>query len=321
MAALALSSCNTEESLEPSYKDKDWYTIEDNPGDELQHQRHLLYKDYGISMFFTDTLGFTERYNHIGEKVKYYQILRVGYLLNDASNSLYSFSFLPEPSETHTERLIMASVLKSEVIEQLPEECLLKKILVINSFTVDPYTLRWIKQPVYAYVAGDVLLVGNLPAMPEQMTASHKQRAINKIKAALLAHFILNSEDEQISTLREDFFYVTNNVNVDPLTPYDFYGKAVPYAVWNRNGHPDDPWHYGLLYTRASELDVDEWVTIWKPSTWSYERIFITAEADLTDYIVLYFEKTQAEVETQYASYDAIKTKFGIISDLIDAVL
>lgn len=328
MAALVLSSCNKEERLEPSYMDKDWSVIEDNPDDDVQHQRYLLYKDRGIALYFTDTLGSSERYNYAGEKIDYYHILRVGYLLNGASNSDYSFKFLPQPSATHTERLEMFNFLKSEVIEKLPEGYMPQKVLVANTFEFNPTAMLYIKNPLYSGVVGGVMLVGNLPKMPSQMAALHKKRAINKIKATALAYSLMISEDEQISQLVEDFFRVTNSVNEDPANPYDFYGQQVPPTILLRNGTPDSPWHYGLLYTGYYDVDLDgvqygynaEWYTIWTKPTDNTRR-FITAETDLTDYLVLYFEKTKAEVELMYDSYAAIKTKFGIIEQLMEAVL
>lgn len=328
MAALALSSCSKEEKLEPSYKDKDWYVIEDKAGDELQHQRHLLYKDHGVSMFFTDTLGSVERNNYKGDKVTVYQIFRIGYMLNASSNGTYGFKFLPQPSETHTERLDMLNFIRSEVIEKLPKKYMMKKVLAVNSFTISANELWYVKKPVYPRIEGGVLLVGNMPGMLGEISTPQKQHMANKIKAACFAHFLMNSEDEQINTLLLDFFAVTNSINQDPQKIINFYHTSQSKEVWGRNGAPDSPAYYGLLYTKAEDLDPDgnaygansDMKLTWQDPKVN-SRIFISKEADLTDYIILYFEKTKAEVDVTYAAYDPIKTKFGIIQQLMGKVL
>lgn len=56
LACAFLAGCANEDELTISSADKDWYAVEDLPG-ELNQARYEVYRDYGINLLVSDTLG------------------------------------------------------------------------------------------------------------------------------------------------------------------------------------------------------------------------------------------------------------------------
>lgn len=76
-----LSGCYKENDLDPSYHDMNWFVLEDSD-DPLDHARYLVYKEYGIPIFFNDTIGSQERgVDAFGNPVIYYEVLHPDYTI------------------------------------------------------------------------------------------------------------------------------------------------------------------------------------------------------------------------------------------------
>lgn len=45
-----------------------WFEIKDNPNDELQHLTYQIYEEYGIPIFYNDTIGSEVRGKNAGWK-------------------------------------------------------------------------------------------------------------------------------------------------------------------------------------------------------------------------------------------------------------
>lgn len=76
-----LGSCYKESDISPSYMDRNWYILEDSEN-PLDHQRYLVYKEYGIPIFYKDTIGVQERgVDAFGEPVIYYEVIDPDYTI------------------------------------------------------------------------------------------------------------------------------------------------------------------------------------------------------------------------------------------------
>ncbi len=81
-----------EDRLEPSYADRDWMEIRDEPG-ELNQLRYKLYKEYEIPTFVNDTIGSEQRgYDAYGQPIIYHEMLWPGYTLTGRVSGLCHLS-------------------------------------------------------------------------------------------------------------------------------------------------------------------------------------------------------------------------------------
>ena len=57
VGCLLLLGCQKEDALESKIDYVNLYEITDSPEDSVQHLRYELYKNYNVSVYFTDTVG------------------------------------------------------------------------------------------------------------------------------------------------------------------------------------------------------------------------------------------------------------------------
>lgn len=57
---LFLSACSDSEKLENRIDFDSPYVIKDDPDNQIQHRRYLIYQEYGIPVFFNDTISETQ---------------------------------------------------------------------------------------------------------------------------------------------------------------------------------------------------------------------------------------------------------------------
>ena len=79
--------CSKEDDLTPSYVDAEWFMIQDNPDDAVQHAAYGVYSSWGIPVFLNDTIGQQERgIDHNGQPIVYHKVLDLNYNLNNPAN-------------------------------------------------------------------------------------------------------------------------------------------------------------------------------------------------------------------------------------------
>ena len=85
IAALAVISLTTacsdeEETLFTDY-DKNWFVIDDNPADPAQHAAYEFYRDFGVPVFYNDTIGSQQRVDLWGNTYTHYETLTLSYAM------------------------------------------------------------------------------------------------------------------------------------------------------------------------------------------------------------------------------------------------
>lgn len=95
LACLLLFACSKEDDLTPT-EIKNWYAIEYEEGmDAVDQKIYDLYEDYGIAIFYNDTLGSEDRgrRDSAGNVVLYYEVVNWSY--NMTTGTGYTFEHTP----------------------------------------------------------------------------------------------------------------------------------------------------------------------------------------------------------------------------------
>ena len=80
VGCLLLLGCQKEDALESKIDYVNLYEITDSPEDSVQHLRYELYKNYNVSVYFTDTVGKYFLKNDIyGNPVYRYELLDLSF--------------------------------------------------------------------------------------------------------------------------------------------------------------------------------------------------------------------------------------------------
>lgn len=99
MILLTFTACGNEDELTNRVDFSSPYVIEDNPNDPIQHRRYLIYKEYGVPVFFQDTISETLLgYGHDGNPIYRYETLDLNWSFSGHDNGKveYEMDYLTE---------------------------------------------------------------------------------------------------------------------------------------------------------------------------------------------------------------------------------
>ena len=88
-----VTGCSKENDLTPSPAGKNWFQLEDDSADRVQHAAYEVYTEWGIPVFCHDTIGSEERgTDHDGNIIVFHKVLDLNYgnyISDYTSNYLY----------------------------------------------------------------------------------------------------------------------------------------------------------------------------------------------------------------------------------------
>lgn len=121
-------SCRKEKTPEPSKLDEDYFVVEDNPADPVDHARYQFYTSTGIASFYNDTIA-SYRIEDMGGQPRYsYVTLSLNYTLLGTA----AITFKPI---SHKERIpAVLDLLEENVYPVLPEKVSIPSIFFVDTF-------------------------------------------------------------------------------------------------------------------------------------------------------------------------------------------
>lgn len=127
LAVVLATSCRKEKTPEPSGLDEDYFVVQDDPNDPVQHARYEFYKSTGIASFYNDTIK-KKQVGEIDGKPRYtYYTLSMVYGLTGGgyiSHKLVS---------DKTKIPVFLDLLKNNLLPRLPDAVHFPSILMLDS--------------------------------------------------------------------------------------------------------------------------------------------------------------------------------------------
>lgn len=308
---LTLMGCKKEKTVERGYEDVDWFAIQDNPDDPLDHLRYDVYKTNGISIFITDTLGVQFRgFNGYGDSIMYVEKLRPGYAITIDNSSYYRYTLSADRNALYQGTMF----LKDHVIPMLIPEAYPRSFLLVNSLTLSADNAniysRWDGVVYRGSSATIVSRVASIGGMSEN--------AKMKLAAQVVAPLWYSLLSRQYGNSLLPFYAVSDNSVTYPATSTS---KTV-YNARIRTGYVTfevrDHWNkYGFL-TYNWNLSNE---AIGGPN--AYTQFYSpTQEQDVTSFIEAALSMSETEFQTMYqnkAGYIYLIAKYRLIKTLLEA--
>jgi len=278
---LGIYACSKEETLSPSDEDKDWYAIQDEPG-ELEQLIYKIYKDYDCSLFYNDTLG--REYRGIdgnGDSIIYYETLKIGYSINGKREINYALT-------DRKERILAGvKVLDEYVLPALKESKKLpRSILLVDSVYVAGRNNKawYTESSMTALIVGLVVDDGAGSYMNiENMSEIQKMEWKGRILAVLYSAILLSESEDEL----EEFYNIYTNETGKKCYNWYIYESAGE-AYW----HPEA---MGFLSWQLDE---------------GWYRQGLTKEADCEDYISLVLGLDEEVASEIYGEWPFIMKKY-----------
>lgn len=301
-----LAGCEKENEVKPSYLETDWFTIVDNPDDPLQHKVYEVFTDWGIPVFYNDTIGRQDRgLDQSGHPVIFYKILDLNYNLNNPENAFSirakHISLIREKSD------IWAGIelLEEKLFPLLPEKFYIHSILLLDSL----YEEEWDnKYPLRVYRGMETLAVAGVPEIAG-MTEEEKNAWVNEIAVYLAVNYLAANALDGIDTFRKESY--------DPVLQRSIYGLLVcPPRYPGFICVQPDRWEvYGFL-----DYDHSQYADIAGPDPANWRYSLVKEEEDLEAFIMAVLSSDEEEFANRYADYPKILRKYRLMADILTTV-
>ncbi len=286
-------SCQKEEVVNfPDY-DKDWFVLQDNSSDPVDHAAYLFYKEFGIPVFYNDTIGVQERVDVWGHKYTHYELLSLNYSMGGMASSTSSptISSLTYCSKECIPSAI--SYLRENIMPLLPSVIHIHSILLVESMNSQSFGN-------YAFKGLNTLVIGSASQL-STMTDSQKKTINGAVLRAAISDYIINQG--HFDTELNKFYKVSSDLcpttNIYDLNTYYLNSSTITGLP---AGVPININTVGFLSTDPSSYYSTP------KSTWM----------DVNMYLEAILSGTQEEFNTMYGTFDNIMTKYAIIKNILE---
>lgn len=259
-----------------------WFEIKDNPNDELQHLTYQIYEEYGIPIFYNDTIGSEVRgKNADGSPNIYYEVLNGGYKLLSTQELSYA-----NPQNRNNIK-IGIELLRDRVIARLPKEVHVHSFLLAD--TIYMIDNNWQKMELTAYCSMMTTLVGKILYM-DNMTNAEKEYWAAEVWATQFTAYLENNAEKEL----KDFYAVINSVLVDDRPAYYF----MFIGAW-RSMQPEE---FGCITSIPRP-----------PSGFNLPK----DKDDLKAFLIAYYNSPESDFKEKYKDYPLVIQKYDWIKDFI----
>ena len=287
------ASCQKEEVTKfPDY-DKDWFVLVDNPSDPADHAAYLFYKEFGIPVFYNDTIGVQERVDVWGNKYMHYELLSLNYSMGGMATSTSSptISSLTYCSKQSVPGAI--SYLKENIMPLIPAAIHIHSFLLVESMTSQSFGNA-------AFKGMNTLVVASASKLPT-MTDDQKKKFNGAVLRAALSDYIINQG--RFDTELEKF----NNVSAVLCPTKNIYGLYTYYL--SSSYITGLPAGVPINVNTVGFLSTDPTSTYYTPkSTWM----------DVNMYLEAILSGPQADFVSKYGTFEKIMIKYAIIKGIIE---
>ena len=309
LAAFFISCSDENKRLDPTGKDLDWFAIADS-NDPIEHLRYEIYRDYDISVYYTDTIARQFRgIDGYGDSIIHYERLNPEYVIT-AINNTFIYSLTRNRNDIHSGVLFF----KNQVIplllpELFPRSVLLVEELILNSNQTEAQGRR--ASPVFQ--GARTLLISQMRDIGTMSAEALKKQAIEVVAPAWYGHIVSG-----YATDLERFYDVSTNVIAWPAetTNRNIYyilvssGVALTYKPhW---------YELGFLISSANmpgQLSGGPEV---------YARYYTpNREEDAISYISAVMNYNESQFQAIYGDktgYDHMLSKYRVMKELMDRV-
>lgn len=286
LCLLGIVGCEEDNALSPSFDDKNWLAIEDDPNDPLTHLRYQVYTEQGVNILYNDTLGSEERNDSHGNLYMYYEVWRPGYAISSRSNPVYALA------DDKADVMTMVEMMNEYLFDYLRKDKRPLVYLVVDTLRQSTSSATTPPERYLKFLT--TVCVGRIEEA-KQMTDSARKSFMAELAGL-----------EYVDDLKE------NELNTDLLIEYDSIRYRIKLSDeynpvnWQKgyvskptstNKKVPEPELFGFLYYNFREVN-----RLYSPSDIQ----------DKASYIGLILSCTDEEIRERYKKYPAVIEKYEV---------
>ncbi len=249
IALLLLAACAEEEKLTHSIVYDNDFALTDNPDDAVQHERYLLYKEFGVPVYFNDTIVRKDKgTDRQGNPLYAYETVDLNWTFSGYNRSVtYKYHYLTDPQEQLNALAYVRQYLNTVSRPMRPFSIMLADTLTVStaSKTERPYYHVGFRTLVFAQIKN----LTNKDTVAAQIQKVIKSMISDRIKAnkdvcARFAH----------SATQKGWYYRDWNSLGNCPTIVEWQGKSWTLSVNELfNEPPYTPYNNENIVTRLTQ--------------------------------------------------------------------
>lgn len=246
LTVMLVFGCQKEDALKPNLEIERLYTIEDDPSDAVKHRVYEIYTEYGVPVYFNDTIGrIFVKEDMYGDSVYRYETIDMAWGFTSYASLTYKYEYMDSSEERQKALDIIENYLKQAN----------KALYPFNFFVVKAATTKDVQKNEMeynngAYVIGtrSILMTGdwdeeNVEELPETMKKEMVKKKIGNYSNLLTAFYNV-SKGEWYETKFDNldpFFY--SDIFVWPNNFGYMYGNGIPPNYYFTPNCFEDSWY------------------------------------------------------------------------------
>lgn len=133
LLATFLIACGKDDKITPSKGETNWLVLEDSD-DPIDHLRYRIFEEFGIPVYYNDTIGSEERESMSGTYT-YYERLQVFY---NPGGAITNGRFVLVKEKNNVEPVL--EFLRNKMLPQIPEGFYIPSLLLVDSIYLPAVT-------------------------------------------------------------------------------------------------------------------------------------------------------------------------------------
>jgi hypothetical protein len=237
LAGMLFAGCRKEKAPEPSNLDKNYFVIEDNPNDPIDHSIYTFYKSTGIATFYNDSI-YKKRISREGEIPERFAYIKLTFTYAPFG---YTDAFYSKLLSSRGNIQALLQLLETEMIPKLPSAGIIPSILLLDSFS--DHTYKHVQIPHgFTSICG-FNTVGITVEDVEMMNSEERKMYTASILAGIAARILSDLYEAQL----QKEFYSISRAATQATIPLDIYSNA-PWLLLLPPGEEPAPQGIGFLF-------------------------------------------------------------------------
>lgn len=285
--ALLLGACRDEDEIGPIQGEKDWFILEDSD-DPIDHQRFNIYKEFGIPVYYNDTIGSESRLSVSGDPYTYYECLKVFYNPGGAPITNGRYTLLKDKNDTKA----VLDYLETELLPMIPENFYIPSILLADTLVIGADSL--------AYKGFNTVVCARVKEFAD-MDDENKKWWRGGVISSMIATGLIENEAEW---MEENFFGKSQAVNPESDRVYSSSSNWMVYQALSGTTIPSTEQCLGVLGFLNHK---------WRPSyVGQQERMAYvpTRETDVKQFCEAVFALSETEFTERWGEYPVVMAKY-----------
>ena len=329
IGALFACSDDINDDVYATYADRDWYVVEDKPG-ELNQLLYRIYTETGLPIFYNDTLGtWEDGVDAYGNPVIRHELLMIGYTVSDYYDDVCRYAL----SDDEAGMIAAVEVLREEVFPLLAQVQLPNCILLVDTLFT-PQDTNWVVANVGKEVRGTVVGINvedteaddvetladeeetvKVISVKDMTPEAQKEWALSILNEELASNLTANFSEEL-----EAFYEITRLAGKSHSVDYSLSKRWYSTDTYLGNmmaGMYNKPAEYYGFLEYAGERD--------EGTTDSYGAVIYkicpSEKEDVKAFLRLIETTSEADIQAQYESeYPNVWEKYLMMKELVAAL-